>query len=239
MAEIRSFVVTVSFLMIFSLLVGFVPTVIFGGGGLGGIPPVAGLDPAVLSGYQYTKSIRTNSTYFSASYLLGVAHHYSLGDTSFIMHTYQEWPQFRLGVKSLVFGVWVGGVDWLRFRAKASGADRGDTLSLDEIQYDYQTGGQPVRYQLIGRAGVGDLLCTWDTTLYSTAASAAAANSLYFIHGIGVGEVGSMNVLSFLLSILTFRAPNIHPAINALIAVPIYAVVGYLFLVILEKFKPL
>lgn len=239
MGETRSFVVLVTFLVLFGLTVGYIPVSIFAGTPMGAQAPEGGFDPTLIAGYAETESFRSNATYFDTVYALGTMYDYDLSGSTFICLSYTGYVQFRLGVKTLLFGVvWLGGVEWLEFSSLDTGSQRGDTLTLDNIQDDYEAEGQPVRYRLSGDGGYGDLLITWNTTTYSTAALAAAASSLYFVHGVGVGE-GSMNAVSLLLSILTFRAPNVHPAINAMIAIPIYAAAAFMFLLILEKVKPL
>lgn len=239
MGEAKSFITVVTMLVLFGLVVGFIPSSIFAGSSIGSQAPEGGFDPTLLSGYAETASYRTNATFFDTNYALGVAHMYDLSGNSFVCLSYGGYPQFRLGVKTLIFGVlWLGGVEWLEFSNLDTGESRGSTLFLSAIQMDYEAEGQPVRYRLSGGGGYGDLLVTWNTTQYASAALAAAASAIYFVHGVGIGE-SSVNALSLIISILTFRAPNIHPAINAMIAIPIYAAVAFLFLLILEKFKPL
>ena len=240
MAEMKSFVVVVSFLILSGFVLGFLPTSIFTPSVIGSVPPESNFNPSVLAGYAVTDTFKANTTEFDGlPYSGALTRRYTLNEIPFLMASYVDFAQFRIGVQTyFLFIPW--GVEWGSWQHISTGTPRGEVLTIEAIQDDYESSGLPVRYRVTTIQGASDILFSWNTSAYSTVALAVASSELWILHGAGINNtIGSINALSMLLSILTFRAPNINPVINIFIAVPIYAAVGWLLLSLYEKLNPI
>lgn len=237
MAEIRSFIVVVTFISLFGILLGFVPAGMVTSTPLGEIPSTFDIDASILSGYKETVGYNCNSTTFGTPYGWGDSYQYALDGTNYLMLSYTNYPLFKLGTKTMVGIFWFGGVEWGTWRLIGGSGSYGDTLTVAQLQDAYNQTGLPVRFRVSTPRVQSDIWFSWNSTLYANASLAAENDGLWVLHGVGNGNETGTNALALVLSILTFRAPNISPALNAMIAIPIYACIAMLLLIIYEKVK--
>jgi len=79
----------------------------------------------------------------------------------------------------------------------------------------------------------------WNTTTYAKPSDAIAANEMEVLYGIGFDKVNtSINAWNIVGSLLFFQMPDVHPLINLVIAIPIWAAIGYLVYVLILKAIP-
>lgn len=74
----------------------------------------------------------------------------------------------------------------------------------------------------------------YNSTLYLNSTSAFAADALTVVFAISWDELGTgLNAYTLISQIMTFQRPDIHPALNSLIAIPLWAMIGFLIVVII------
>lgn len=79
----------------------------------------------------------------------------------------------------------------------------------------------------------------YNTTLYETVEDAWDHHGLNMLWGIDFDQTNTrMNVWNLIAMILFFQMPNIHWAINALIALPLWTCIAYLTFVFISKLIP-
>ena len=79
----------------------------------------------------------------------------------------------------------------------------------------------------------------FNETLYSTPSEAFSNSDLVMLVCAGYDQVNtSVNAWNLIGQILFFKMPNVHPVINALIAIPVWVAITWLVIVIILKFIP-
>jgi hypothetical protein len=227
-SEQRGFVFSVTFIVIFSIFLATIPIGLHGPG----LTPsmVTPVDPNLLTGFS-------DSVYFTRADFVLYKYSYDLGGRSWICST--DDTAFTLTAKVLVGGIfWLGGLDICKF-ISPTGVDRGEILSIAEIQEDASDGS--VRYSLKYDAngnGAGGFVAYWNTTQYATAAIAWPANGLYLLHGVGIETTATANIGALLVSLLLLQLPDVPLLVNVLIAVPIWAGIVYIIWFIIKEMIP-
>lgn len=226
MAEMRGFVFAITFIVVFTLFAGSIPTGLLGSGDTpDGVTPV---DPSLITGFSSFE----NWSYSSYS-LEGFLYLYSYELNSQYWLTRREAGTLTLGAKILWFGLWLGGVDYCEFGA------RGTQLTFDEIEADADEG--TVTYPLIhvtsGNAA-GSLVIFWNATEYSDPADAWAADELQLLHGVGVDSSATTNALTLLLGLLFFSLPDVPVLVNALLITPMWGSIIYVIWFVIKESMP-
>lgn len=227
-SEQRSFVFSVTFIVIFSLLLATLP---LGLQGPGETPDfVTPVDPNLITDF-------TDSVYFVRANFSFWTYSYDLGDRSWICST--DDSVFTLAAKVLIGGfLWLGGLDFCKF-ISPTGTDRGQILSLVEIEADADNG--TVRYSLqysVNGNDAGGFVAYWNTSEYSSTSEAWLDNGLYLLHGVGIQNTASLNIASLLVSLLLLQLPDVPLLVNVLIAVPIWAGIVYILWYIIKETIP-
>jgi len=79
----------------------------------------------------------------------------------------------------------------------------------------------------------------FNTTKYSKPSEAIGNNDLHILICISFDQVNtSINAWNLIGQLLTFKMPNVHPLINALIAIPIWVAIAWLVTIFILKFIP-
>jgi hypothetical protein len=228
MAEQRTFVFSVVFIIVFSALLVSIPADLQGEGSTANtITPV---NPSLVSDFSESVDfLPSDFTYNIYSYTLGG----------------RDWLcSYVLGSLEVAAKVLVGGVLWLgqteicKFYTE-DGADRGTSLSFTEIASDASSG--VVRYELeYSSAGgsAGGFVIYWNITAYTTPGAAWTADALYMLHGMGFDATAALNIAQLLLGLLFLQLPEVPLLVNVLIAVPIWASVVYLIWFVIKETLP-
>jgi len=121
----------------------------------------------------------------------------------------------------------------------SDGYDYGGVLTDAEAENNYEDGASEFTLQC---SHVN--MHTWvvyDTTSYSSIAEAWEANDLSVVFAIDFEELGTgMNAWNLIGALLFFQLPDVHPTINAFIAIPLWCLIGYcIFAFILAVIKSL
>jgi hypothetical protein len=227
-SEERGFVFSVTFIVIFGLFLATLPAGLQGPGETPDM--VIPVNPNLISDFSASVDYqRSDFTLFK--------YYYDLGGRSWVCTT--DETAFVLAAKILVGGIlWLGGLEVCKFISPAA-VDRGETLTLVEIQADATDG--TVRYSLEYSDNgntAGGFVAYWNTTTYATAALAWAANGLYLLHGVGIDTTATANIGALLVGLLLLQLPDVPLLINVLIAVPIWAGVIYILWYIIKEMIP-
>ena len=79
----------------------------------------------------------------------------------------------------------------------------------------------------------------FNETLYSTPSEAFSNSDLVMLVCAGYDQVAtSVNAWNLIGQILFFKMPDVHPMINALIAIPLWTAIAWLMIIIILKFIP-
>lgn len=237
-SEQRTFVFSITFIIIFSVLVATIPIGLLG---VGETPDmIIPVDPNTIAGFSDSEEfMEGNFTgYATYEYELNTQTWYCriVGIVQIGMPT--DWG-FALGTKILIFGfLWLGGLESVKF-VSSDGVDRGETLGFTEIDADAEDG--TASYQLLfvdnGNAA-GTFIIYWDTTTYSGSSDAWFADAMYCIHGVGLESSAVIDIGSLLIDLLTLQLPEVPLLVNIIIVVPIWAGIVYILWYIIKEMIP-
>ncbi len=222
MAEMRGFVVAVSFLLIYSTLLGTVPagflTVTYEP------PTLSPIDPQLISGFD--GFVMMNSTNFTAG---GVDY----GFGGHLWTAIAADSTFTLFYRQVIFFVIpVYTVNDMSFETFA----RGTSLTWITILEDSDNG--TARYSAVCPFATSGLVFVWNVTDYVYPWEAWGNGSLTVVHGIGADAYAPQNALSLVLAMLTFSVPEIPVILQVLLNTPIYAMVAYLVWFLIKEVIP-
>jgi len=229
-SEQRGFVFSVAFIIIFSTLLATVPAGLHGPDGTGSnvFPVNPNTLTAFSDGENYTKSA------FSGSPLL---YEYSLASKEWRCNYYAT--VFILAAKVLIAGIlWLGHTDSVNF-VSDTGADRGATLSLAEINEDSNDGtAEYVITHVISGEAAGGFIAYWNTTTYDNSSHAWDNDELYLLHGIGLESTATADIGALIISLLLLQLPDVPVLINLFIVVPIWACIIFVIWFIVKEMIP-
>lgn len=227
--EMKGFIWSVVFILVFSTMISSIPA------GLQGpeqtVDNVVPVDPSLVTGFTDTEN------YTKAAYSLG-EYEYTLGGRDWIA-TANDVVELGLFAKVKLLGVlWFGAVDQCKF-VSAEGVDRGTALSLTEIDTDDTDGSH--RYDLKytdNGASAGKFVIYWNTTEYPSISNAWGNNSLHLLHGMGIEDTATDNVLSLVVSLMFLQLPDVPILINMFLAIPPWACVIYVLFYMVTRVIP-
>lgn len=231
-SEMRGFVFSVVFILIFATLISSLPA------GLQGPDedpdPIIPVDPSLLSGFDATVNW-TPAVYTGGPPVY--VYEYDLGDYTFRTYTDDD-TTLSIGAKVFWFFFWFGAMDMCKFKSP-SGADRGTQLAFDEIDDDAEDG--VVSYSMTftdSGESAGSLIVYWNNTAYPSVNDAWDNDAVDLLHGVGLSSNGSLNAAELILGLLFFQLPDVPFLINVFIAGPIWACVVYILWYILKEMTP-
>ena len=230
MAEQRTFVFALTFIMLFSTLFITIPVDLQGQGQTGN--PITPLDPSMVSDYGATEYF--NATDFTP-WLTLLVYEYTLNSRDWVCSTDDE-TAFDLNAKIYWFGLWFGQLDAIRFISH-TGVDSSVSITFSEIEND-ATDGVAVYSLIYVNSGstAGDFVVYWNTTAYADPNDAWDNDVLYFLHGVDITV--NTDIISLLVGLLFLQLPDCPLLINALLATPVWACVLYLIWFIIKESLP-
>lgn len=130
----------------------------------------------------------------------------------------------------VIFAVEHHNMEWTE---KTNGTSYGEVLTLVEFEeaavFDSDTDITSASYTLTCDHVTLHSVVAYNGTAYSNSSIAWAADALTVEFAIDWDELGTgLNAWNLLAQILFFQAPDIHPVLNAFIAIPLWAAIGYL-----------
>ena len=230
-SEMRGFVFSIVFIIVFSTLLSTVPS---GLQGLAGTPDtVIPVDPILLTGFDefenWTKSDYTGivPTY---SYALGAR-------TWATLWADLADDYFKISALSYWWIIYVGS-DPCKFTSP-NGTDRGTDLSIDEIEGDAIDGS--VKYKMLFTTtgnDAGSFVVFWNITLNADPQDAMDADVLYLLHGIGFSTSATNDIGALLVGLLFLQIPDVPVLVNMFLAVPIWACIIYVLWFVIKEMIP-
>jgi len=231
-SEMRGFVFSIVFIIIFSTLLASVPTGLQGTGSTA--ETVIPVDPSLLTGFSdmanWTKSAYTGviKTY---QYELGARTYSTL---------WADLADDEFAIVALVYWwiLWFGQTDPCKF-ISPNGTERGTTLSINEIEGDADDGS--VRYSMLFTTtgnDAGSFVVVWNTTLYSDPQDAMDNDVLYLLHGVGFSASATTDVGALLVGLLFLQLPEVPALLNLFLAVPIWACIIYVIWFVVKEMIP-
>lgn len=230
MAEMRTFVFSVTFIIMFSTLLISLPSDFQG---LESDPnELLPVDMNSITSFaEYVKYDKTDFTVGLTTY-----YDYNLGSWAFEM-VYGS-GTFGLVRHDLFFGLWLGSITTIQ-HFNASGYDRGTGITFSELTTDAVSGIAKYSMRFTDDASsAGSIIYYWNSTLYSDPSDAWDNDVLYILHGIGLNETYGIDITRMLIQLLTLQLPDTPLLISLLLATPIWAGVVYLIWYFITKMIP-
>ena len=229
MSEQRTFVFAVSFIIVFSALIGSIPVDFQGQGATA--ETIIPVNPNLLSDFSDTEEF--DKTDFS----VGIGNLYYVYElTPITFECVLTGNDFNVGAHTLFVGIWLGGYSWVNF-ISVDGTNHGLTVSFSDLEIDAEEG--VVRYALkyddTGNSA-GGFVFYWNTTTYSGPSDAWDSNALYLLHGIGI--TASTDIASLLLALMFLQLPEVPTLVNVLIITPIWASIIFVLWFIIKEMIP-
>ncbi len=231
MSEQRTFVFAVTFIIVFSALIGSIPVDFQGQGGTA--ETVIPVNPNLLTDFAHTEEF--DKTDFSGSLVL--SHVYDLPLVDGITFECQYYDnEFFIGAHALFLGIWLGGVNWANFISD-NGTNHGLEVSFSDLENDADDG--VVRYTLRyddSGLSAGGFLFWWNTTTYSDPSDAWDNDNLLLLHGVGL--TANTDIASLLLALMFLQLPEVPTVVNVLIITPIWASIIFVLWFIIKEMIP-
>lgn len=232
MGEIKPLILVVSVLALFALLMNMIPGEFYAESYEGRSADI----PEYFEGVDVTSFIDTHnltidSAYYTSDWDLG-NYHWDLGCigvSKLILSKRNYWGPF-----------WVGST-LMKFKNE-KGIDRGMELTNTFLDTDFNSKQAYSKYFCKGEnePKVGcTIFFSFNTSDYDLPSEAWSNGELYFLQGIGFDQIGtSTNAWNIISSILFFQMPDVHPIINAIVAIPLWVCIAYLVYVLILKAIP-
>jgi len=234
MAEQRTFVFALIYIILFSALLVTIPTDLQGLGQTAN--ELTPINPNVLTDYaDYAEFDKTDFGGVIGFYYLYPAVD-PLGGYFWECDYYVATESFSVAAQVRYFGLWFGALSYCNFISD-NGTNYGANIAFDDIDNDAEDGA--VRYSLTfadtGSDG-GDFIFFWNTTEYSGSSDAWDSSELYLFHGVGFAT--DTNIVTLLVGLLFLQLPDCPVLINVLLATPVWACVVFLIWFIIKESLP-
>ena len=232
MSEQRTFVFAVTFIIVFSALVGSIPVDFQGQGTT--TETITPVNPNLLSDFASIKEF--DKTDFSGIGSLFFV--YELVPTTGVTFECTFYAdEFLLGAHTLFIGIWLGGMSWANFISD-NGTNHGLDVSFSDLVNDAEDG--VVRYSLqyedTGNSA-GGLVFYWNTTTYGNDPSDAWDNdALILLHGVGL--TANTDIASLLLALMFLQLPEVPTLVNVLIITPMWGAIIFVLWFIIKEMIP-
>lgn len=229
--EMRGFVFSITFILVFSTLLSSIPAGLQGIGS--SVDPLIPVDPKLLVGFDETENW-TKSDY------TGVVptYSYSLGERTWST-LWADLADDEFYIAALVYW-WIifTGTEPCKF-ISPNGTSRGTGLSIDEIEGDAEGGS--VRYSMLFTTtgnDAGAFVVFWNTTLYADPQDAHDNDVLNLLHGVGFSTTATNDIGSLLVGLLFLQIPDVPVLVNMFLAIPIWACIIFVLWFVIKEMIP-
>lgn len=182
-----------------------------------------------LSGSQYLDGIRWPSGFYAQEADLGgwevnIVYVYPNSTITYelrVIHMHREWIILRSDHY----------LEW----TTSNGADRGESVTISELTTDLG-GTSSVDYRASCDHFTLYSTVAYNDTLYSSISDAWDAGGIGVFFGISFDDQNTgFNAMNLIASILFFQMPEVHWAINLLLAIPMWIAIGYISLILILR----
>lgn len=230
----KNFIVVITFLAIWSILLATMPAELVDGSGTYRTPTIPenywSLDSIEDIATSTTINMSDGGGYFQDDWGIdeGFGHNFLLKGNVVSGQVKIENQHYFLWVFDIPYGH--HSMSWI---SKVTGEKYDDYLTQDEFDevsaLDSETNMTYAAFTIQCEHVTLHNVVSYNQSLYNNATEAFENDSLYLEFGIEWDELGTgLNAWNLLTSILFFQSPDIHPYINALIAAPLWAAIAYL-----------
>ena len=241
MGELKPLILVVSFLGLFVILTAMIPSEFY----------AESYEGRKLDIPDYFEATNIQDFAAKENFTIGAPDAYGVWDKKFGFGGWNVWfirhsgygLMVRLYDRFLFFEYNVRGMQW----SDANGikVSKYDTYYLDylpfnqlDANYDNKT---RICNFLVSRSGDATfrVYFGFNTTTYDLPSEALVANVLDILFCIGFDQLNtSTNAWNLISMILFFQMPEVHPVINAVVAIPLWISIGYLTYVLILKALP-
>jgi len=118
-------------------------------------------------------------------------------------------------------------------------SDENGNIERTVLDVNYDVDNQECKFKLSCTDATFVVYFGFNQTKYSKPSEALLNDDLHVLFCINFDKVNtSFNAWNLIGAILFFQMPNVHPAINALIAIPLWIMIAYLVYVLILKAVP-
>jgi len=238
MGELKPLVLVITVLATFAILMSMIPSEFYAESYEGrelNVPEY--FESSDIYSFATTYNFTIPSTYWDKRFDLGGWHvmfkHYVYGeDKHFFSKTYDTWWVFEWGWKTL---------NWYNNKGIDVSEQRewGPILTYDALDDNYDEDRNECKFTLKNNDVTFIVYFGFNTTTYSMPSEALAAGELECLYCLNFDQINtSFNAWNLVGAILFFQMPDVHPIINAIIAIPLWVCIGYLTFVLILKAIP-
>jgi len=236
--EIRLFIFLVTFLGFFTVLVSMMPAE-FGAQGQSyrQILTPEYFESVDVAYFASTKNFTLESDKATGEIYGWYYIDFSLGGWDFsIEWMYSEGIMLKHVEKWWIFTTGRHNMDWYE---KQRGLNLGTRLTPEHLATYYDENRKVAEFIARCDHTTLNVFFAYNTTKYSNIMEAWENEDLGVLFGINFDKVNtSVSAWDLISRLLFFQAPEVHPAINALIAIPIWAAVSILIFILILKVIP-
>lgn len=230
--EQYGFVFAVTFIIVFSALIGSIPVDFQGQGSTPDI--LIPVNPNLLTDFEETKQFSEDDFTMVVAYLGYYYYDLPTGGTTFECDI--DTDAFKVGAHTLWVGFWLGGISWTNFISE-NGTNYGTSVSFSDLENDAVEGA--VRYTLQyedSGLSAGGFVFYWNTTTYSYPIDAWDNDELELLHGVGF--VADTNIANLLFALLFLQLPDVPATVNILMVAPLWACIIFVLWFVIKEMIP-
>lgn len=244
--EQKTLIFVVTFLSSFFLLLSFMPSQFYSQTNEEGVSyNVPEYFEAVdMQNYRYCHN-------FTIQCSTGWEYEFNLGGKNINFFVYSlDYDKFGFRTFDIfidIFGIrlthnWKG-MDWYKKGIKVSEQPLGEwsypTIDIEDVDANYDNVSKVSEFTVKHDRLTIKVFLAFNTTKYSKPSEAYHNNELSILVCMGFDQAETtINAWTLISQLLTFKIPNVHPLINALIAIPIWVAIAWLVTIFILKFIP-
>jgi hypothetical protein len=241
-AENITLVTVISFLSMFFILVASMPSGILQSPQQGKVINVPEYFEAIdLSYFAATKNFTLGTGYVVYDFALGGWNfQFEVNDVNqgFLLFTYDSWAIFKWNYESFTWhnnkGITVSVNEGIYLRGGSH-----NILKWTQLDPNYDSNSSLCEFTLDNPKTQCKIYFAFNTTRYNSPYAALQSGDLNCLIAIGIDKVNtSINAWNFIGMLLFFQAPDVHPLLNAIIAIPIWVMIAWLIYILILKAIP-
>lgn len=241
LAEFRGFVTVVTFLGIMVFIIGLIPPQMYTADAMREVE-YADFEAIDIYSYAEYTAFYMNSTggwdWFIHTDYYG--HHVDIGNWNIDFY-YGKGNTSWLGafLVHITYVFWIIPADHRLAWHSPTGVKIGDNIDVSHLE-QYGNGDNSVTFRAVCQHTTYHVSFSYNTTLYDNFTDAWNFGGLAFFAGVNFDDVNTaFNVWNIISMLIFFKLPNVHPIINVILSIPLWACVAYIIMIFIFKVIPL